>query len=268
MVNKTSISNKDRSVVLLVYPLSSGFNMTQHATVFLIIFENITLKHNWSFLLFSYSCLAFSSIALPCPIPSHTSTVNPPHCLWPWVFYWCSLACPFPYFPHYPPPPTFWSLVSLFFTSMSLVLFGSFVKHNWSWLMIFFGATLNPTHIWANIKTWWLWVRMEKKYISHAPTILFLAKIHPREMKVCVQKMNTWNICGSLICNSLKLETTQSSSKGKWINIRWDVHTLEQFSTKTTDASSQPILGECRMCSKPALTQLPERFRQHLVTVT
>ena len=64
---------------------------------------------------------------LPLPYPHPPPTSNPPHhrCLCPWVFYTCSLTWPFLFFPQLPNSPL--ATVSLFFTSMSLVLFCSFV---------------------------------------------------------------------------------------------------------------------------------------------
>ena len=58
--------------------------------------------------------LQFSHLFPRCsllPYSPTTPTVNaPPHCPCPWVLYLCSFACPFPFFPCYPPATPLWSL--------------------------------------------------------------------------------------------------------------------------------------------------------------
>ena len=84
-------------------------------------------------LLLNYSCPNFTPIALPTlpnphpptfiPPTPHSHSQSPPHCPCPWVLYICSLTCSFPFFPPLYPSSFALVTVSLFFISMSLVLF-------------------------------------------------------------------------------------------------------------------------------------------------
>ena len=70
------------------------------------VFLSILSFLNFAFfivVLLQFSCLFTHYSPLPCPPP--TPTVNPPHCMCPWVLYSCSSACLFPFtYPPLPPP--------------------------------------------------------------------------------------------------------------------------------------------------------------------
>ena len=79
------------------------------------------------FLFFSYCCSStivsiFPPLLYPTP-PTPPPTLNPtPLCLCPWVLYTCSLMT-YPFFPPYLPLPSPLVTVSLFFISVSLIIF-------------------------------------------------------------------------------------------------------------------------------------------------
>ena len=97
------------------------------------------IVRNIHFFFFVFTVLVFfksfycSVIVVPIPPRHHSPLIYPPptfhfqsyphHRLCPWVLYTCSWTWPFPFFPHYSPLSSPLVTVSLFFISMSLILF-------------------------------------------------------------------------------------------------------------------------------------------------
>ena len=150
------------------FPLVITFQNNALVTSRVNWFSFLLLLSFWQFLKIvvqlQLSCL--SPIACPCSIPP-TPTVNPPPCpppcgLCPWVFYTCSLTWSFSFFPLNPPHPSPLVSVTLFFISMSLVLFCSSV------LLIRFHIKVRSHGM--SFTAWFLWL-----------SIILLSSIHAVE---------------------------------------------------------------------------------------
>ena len=90
---------------------------------------NVLLTHLKIFLLlFNYSCPNFSPLALTCTDPPSTPHSHPVHVHGSFMlFLWIIKKGCSPSLPHYPSPSSPLVTIILFFISMSLVLFCSFV---------------------------------------------------------------------------------------------------------------------------------------------
>ena len=93
----------------------------------LVSLAHFAFEIRFFLLLFSYSCPNFPLLLSPTSPNTHAHSQSPPCGLCPWAPYTCSLTQPFPFFFHHLPLPSSLVTVSLFFISMFLVLFCSFV---------------------------------------------------------------------------------------------------------------------------------------------